>query len=302
MIYLFNETEKPWEISREGSKYLQISKKYDFFKEDEEKIRTYNCGIYLTSPEEDFINKIKTTVNNIGKTIDVVKICDVDTNVLFGYKDLNPFIVQSRSGNNRNVILLSLDVRDKILFDIQMDRNFIIDNSLNKNELNIVISMEANTDSYCYISLYNEKDKEITQYKIMYNQNFNLRCKKSIQKLNKLFEPVVIKIKNNRPKRPTQIVICSNDVYSKMERTMEKVVKNNLQYHNLFTYFSEENLKDLIGELKSNRYSVITLFVDSNESIERLEDKYKVILQELTSKFKAVFILLNNGSIIQYKY
>jgi len=303
MIYLFNNTKTPWEISREGEKHLRISKDYGIVKNKDNIKPHYNCGISITSYERDFLEKIKTHVNNFSKTEDVVKICDDNTSVVFGHKDFNPFIKHSiYDGKNRNVLLLSLEINGKIAFDMEMGRNFIIEHILNRHHLSIVLSMEDTIDSEFIISLYDKKEKEIIEYIIFYNQNLDLTCMKNIQRLNLSYVPTPIKIKNNRPKRPTQIIICSVDIYPRLENVIEKFYRNSLQYHNMYTFWDEklENVRDIIEEIKDKQYNAITLFIDADHYEE--EDRYKVILKELTSKFRVVFILLNTGSIVQYKY
>jgi len=306
MIFLLNETEKKWETPDRRKNFLKISKNCEVIGKDRE-IHYLNCRLFLTSANQDFLNKVKNDIESVTKTTEIVKVCSDDTSVLFGYKDLNPFIIQSRNGNNRNVLLMNLDIRDKVIYNLEMGKNFIIEHINNADELNLIISMDSNLKSKFTIYAFDKKEKDIIRYNVEYDQNGNLVYKKQIEKVVRAFTPPALKIENTRPKRPTQIVICSGDSYQKMESTMKKVVKDNIIYYTLYTYFNEngnetEDLIKLIDEVKQLNYSVITLFIDSNESIDIIKEKYKVVLRELTTKFKVVYILLNNCSLIQYKF
>jgi len=241
------------------------------------------------------------------------------TSIIYGKKDFNPFIVESKNEHNTDIMLITLNIGKRMLVNISKQFICLLENYSLEGELTIIASINKK-DNPLEIKLYDKYTKSDIDYTftIIEDSLISTDVDKSngdeieiTNKINRLlFSKKIVESKNGdkytpyiisnyRPNRPTHTILSMRSEVSILKSLHQKY--SNTNAFNIVE-FNNVELQYVIEELKAQRFNAVTLFVNSEYYNNRVKRTYSNALSQLEHHFKVFFIMLNNGQIIKQKY
>lgn len=294
MIFIYNETNINW-------KAVPISDKVVALK----RVNTRNIGTKVIETRnsiilsrklitKDFVDRL---VKKGSNNTEAVNISDIRPALYFSYKKMEPFIsnfnTEDNEKPNKHLALITLNIGDRKILEINSENTFILNSALANRELSLVVYLNHNHN--LSIKLANRMGiKETVSFRVMNN-----RLVKTIERTetkDRVEDIKKFRIKNFTPKMPTYKVLAYKGYVEKVEKVLLEKKSN----HTL-TLYTMDTIQDRIKELKNEKYTAITLYIDSEEFNERFKKLNSKVLYNLNKNFDIINILLSNGKVIKYK-
>jgi len=308
MIILFNESTRSWSNNELNDKTGA------FFKRKDSPVFDMHCFIRAMKhliPSNDVLSKLI-------KMKEPVILNNALTSLIYGKKDFNPFIIENkRVDNNTDIVLVTLNIGKRMLVNISKDFICLLENYSLDGELTFIAALN-NKDKPLEIRIYDKHTKSdmIYTFSIVENNVGGITevNGEEIEVTNKvrelLFSKKIVESKNGdkytpfivsnfRPNRPTHTIFTlrseKNQLHQLHSKYSNETAFNIVEFNNM-------ELPSIIEKIKGERFSAVTLFIDSEYLNNRAKKFYSKALSQLEHNFKLFFIMLNNGKILKLKY
>ena len=299
MILLLNKSAKPWDVE-------VLDKSASFSKTKDSRVRSVRSFI-RTMPCFAMDKDLKEiSLDHFVNMKEPEVISDIrGMNISYGRKQFSPFIVTTSNVFISDVILITLNLNSKILTGMSRENISVLGSYILAGELTIIVSINRK-DVTLFLEFLDKDTKMITEHalaisevgEIYYNEEeYDAPTTMFNSKGESLYIPYMLN--NFRPSRPTYTILTMN------ERDRKRLIRLNERYDSsAFNVINctESDINNVVTELKQDRYSAVTLFVDSEYLNNVTKKKYSKALSILEHEFKTFYVLLNNNKITKIKY
>lgn len=212
---------------------------------------------------------------------------DNDTNVNFQKKDLKPFIVKT-DRTNTDVLLVTVNLRGKILKNITNTKAAVLSYLIAKGELTFAVSLRDFGEGCSFeFTLHDYTLVNDTTYTFTKGEDGYTLTTSTVAVEDVIMKPTY-SIKRFRPNRVTHLVFVMGMDQDAFYNTYQYADK-----HEVCVFNSMSELEDKVNEYFKHGYRAATLF-NNDETVDREESNFTII----NSKFKTMNVLLNNGKLI----
>lgn len=281
MIYIYNETNTPWDYNRLTEKVSKFVIKKPVSDNKEKRID-------LVVSNNITVNEHLSSYVNMNS---VMQISESSTGVIFQKKDCVP-LVTADSKYTKNIILLNINLRGRIIRDILTRGVQILTYAIAKGELIMAVSCSDAQDTAMDIIMYSSKTETDTQYSFVKTKTgygINITENDDVEAI----ESPVYKIKKYRPTSPTHLVLVHKDDMNAM--TANNVIMKPERY--CIVEFDENDIAEIIAKYRQDGYRAATLYVNT-EFLNR-DTEFGVYYETIRNSFTYLNIIINNGKVFK---
>lgn len=288
MITIYDETRKGWEVKPIKDKSLYSFAKVVKVKgQDKEKIR--RLSILANGDFEPLVTESEIFRNNDSKYMNV----DIDLNHYFCHKDFST-ILTTKAQKPENIFCLTFDVRENIVIGIESVGEVqgceILEYLVFGGEFTVIARLNNPKNESLEVFLMNRKTGKFHSVIVHSNGSGYEKIENSEKAYPHLFANVgevnPITIQRVRPKNlATHTILCTEDYTEILNNTINKSQK-----HEIVSVVNDDKIADVIGTLRANKISAVTVFIPSIGEDEKWESRAKEIYDECLHKFKVVLI------------
>jgi hypothetical protein len=293
MISVFNQTKLPWLLDVENEKVIAFSKQQKYVKDSIEK--TAYIKINGTSSILDNIDDTDKKLKSMVNMQDVELLVNKPVNLSFKKKNFKPFIT-TIDEEKKNILLTSFNLYRSKITKTSGSGVFLLEGLIKANSFNAIISFNTQ-DAKFSIQIYNITKNQLDTYTFAKVDNMIVKTLVSEEGSDIDIDKIEFRIKIARPSKPTYTVLVS-EYDEKAFDEYPGYKKHPNAFNKVVIPATQGALQDIIDNLKSERYSAVTLFVNANKKNEKF---YSMVSGKLVSSFAIVFELSSLKGIKKLK-
>lgn len=293
MFFIYNQTKNPWEVTSIHDNVLRFTKTHKVPKADKTRATSIIGATSLFGSLEQAQTLFKSAV---GSELDSepIKVSSSSTGIIFNRKAFQPFISESKE-NQKDTLLLSFNVRGKVLKSVKTDKAFLLEYLILGGELSLITTIN-NEGGTVVVELW-DKQTESDVVHTFKREGENITHTVTTQSGTVLDENRRVYFKKFRPAHVTHYVLVQ-----KKDRADLETLLGDKQYQ--IVEFDKATEEEVIQNLLDQKIRAVTLF--ANTSSKPADPKsftfYKSISTRLVKNFATVYKLYNDKTIFKLKY
>lgn len=291
MLFIYNELDTAWVSGKETEKKFKIFSTTTF----NVKGKKVNGYAEIAFSKDITLNE-GVDLSTMVKMEKPVRIYDGLTNVLFQQKDCRPYVLPAKANFNKDIALLSFDLRNKILLDVTSDEVYLLNYLLSGSKLSLVLSLtDKEEPTVAKITFFDKETKKIITVSLHKNELNELVIGKEVSEEETAESSIVpMKVTKFRPARPTYLIFTKPN----MTRRLSSLIHTS--HYRIETYTTEAELDALIATYKDQFYSAATLFVNTPSTSEAEYNNALPVVEKLQKEFRVFNVMLGNGKVHKF--
>lgn len=261
MISVYNEMKKPWLIKdrKPGSKVIQLAKTRQLLPTDEypEAKKRSTSTLFASSLFKNDLDLTSDLLKCSGMDT-VVRISEEKTSIVFNKKALRPYVCHlNENSYSRDILLASIWLGGRDLIYKDTVDAYLLDYMITGGEISFTLAFRE--EGLIRLVFLDREAKRI------YEKEFrNVNGDITVSTVERDAEPAEVEadrvqLKKYRPHYPSYVILTKPEDRSALTRTNIKPFKHNI------VEFTNQNITEVLEELRGLRYRAITLFTNTTD-------------------------------------